>query len=54
MCRGADGLTPRARELVGYMLGQLTARLADEYGCDPAEITVGPVDIGPELEDAHA
>lgn len=52
MCRGAEGLTPRVAELVADLLGQMAARLAEEYGCDPSEIRVGPVDIGPEPEQA--
>jgi len=46
MCR--VDLTPRAEVLVADLLGQIVAALAAEYGCDPADVTVGPVDFGAE------
>lgn len=51
MCRGGEGLTPRAAELVVDILGQMARRLAEECDCDPAEVTIGPVDIGPDPSD---
>ena len=44
MCR--VDLTPRAELLVADLLGQIVEALAAEYGCDPADVRVGPVDFG--------
>lgn len=44
MCR-AD-VRPEAAELLGDLLGQLVEGVARMYGCDPADVTVGPVDFG--------
>lgn len=49
MCR-SDGLTPKAAEMVGALLGDLRSALAQQYGCIPDEIRIGPVDIGPDVE----
>ena len=45
MCRRPEHLTPHAQVLVADLFRQITRALADEYGCDPAEIRVGPVDF---------
>ena len=45
MC-SSDGLTPRAAEMVGALLGDLRAAVARMHGVDPDECVIGPVDIG--------
>lgn len=51
MCQGPEHLTPRARVLVAELLTQIATTLAAEYGCDPAEVRIGPVDfLAPDPE----
>lgn len=50
MCTGAEHLTPAARLIVANILGEIAARLAVEYACDPADIMIGPVDLGPPAD----
>ena len=57
MCDPGDTLTPAAREQVGAILAEIVAAVAARYGCDPADVVVGPVDLGPPPEapaDGHA
>ena len=48
MCTAGDRLTPEARALVGRLLGDLADAVAAMVGCDPADVTIGPVDLDPE------
>jgi hypothetical protein len=47
MCR-AGPLTPAASVMVAELLRDLRTALAEQFGCDPAEVLVGPVDLGGE------
>lgn len=51
MCRTGDDLTPRAGELLAEILRQCAKQLATEAGCDPRDVRIGPVDIGPDHDD---
>lgn len=44
MCRAE--VSPEAELAVALLLGALVAELAERAGCDPAEVLVGPVDLG--------
>lgn len=49
MCTGGERLTVDARRLVGELLGDLAEAVAAMHGCDPADVVIGPVDLGPDL-----
>lgn len=44
MCRAE--LAPEAELLVALLLGDLVTAIAEQYGCDPAQVLIGPVDFG--------
>lgn len=44
MCR-AD-IAPAARPLLGQILGDMAAALADQAGVPASEVRIGPVDFG--------
>lgn len=46
MCR-AD-IHPDARALLGSLLGDMAATLADDAGLRPEDVLIGPVDFGEE------
>lgn len=46
MCR-AD-ISPAAAVALDALFTAVRERLAVEWGCDPADITIGPCDLGPD------
>lgn len=51
MCRA--NVTRAAAQRLGPLLVEMGARLAAEHGLDPAGVTIGPVDFGPEALTGH-
>lgn len=46
MCDAGENLTPAARTLLGALLGEMRATVAEMYDADPDDVVIGPVDFG--------